>query len=110
MKNLKWHFRKNTKRKISHKKGGSHPSLVIGESEDGTSYYNIGLTHAKRRGHHNNIEIHDPKDWSKTSFVRDDIQVDSKEYLKVVLNSYKLNPKDIDKIWKIIKKRIPTRR
>ena len=52
MKNIKWHFRKNSKRKLGKKNGGSHPSLVIGETDDGSSYLNIGLTKSPKRGHH----------------------------------------------------------
>ena len=58
---------------------------------------------SKKRGHHKNIEIHDPTVWSKTAFLRDDIRTDSKEYLEVILTDYKLCPEDIDKIWEVIK-------
>ena len=30
---------------------------------------------SKKRGHHKNLEIHDPTDWNKTSYLRDDIHV-----------------------------------
>lgn len=105
MKHIKWHFRNNSKRKISSRNHGHHPSLVVGESDDGKSYLNIGLTKSKKRGHHRNIEIHNPQDWDKTSYLRDDVRTDSKEHLSDVLSDYKLCPEDIDKIWKIIKKK-----
>lgn len=38
MKKVKWHFRYNMKRKIAGKGRGKHPSLVVGETEDGKSY------------------------------------------------------------------------
>lgn len=38
-------------------------------------------------------------------FLRDDIRIDSKEYLSEVLKDYRLCPKDIDKIWAIINKK-----
>ena len=110
MKHITWHFRRNMKRKHGSRKAGSHPSLVIGETDDGSSFYNLGLTKSKKRGHHNNIPIHNPKNWEETSYLRDDLQIDSKDRLSVVLKDYNLNPNDIEKIWKIIKKRIPTRR
>ena len=107
MKKVKWHFRKNRKRKIGSKKVGSHPALVIGEIDDGSSYYNIGLTKSDKRGHQKNIKIHNPQNWSEESFLRDDINIDSKEYLSEVLKDYNLCPEDIDKIWKIINKKNP---
>ena len=111
MKNIEWHFRRNIKRKVSNKNSGSHPSLIVGETDDGNSYYNIGLTKSPKRGHHKNIKIHNPQNWEKDSFLRDDIRTDSKEYLSEILKDYELCPDDIDKIWSIInKKRIPTRR
>ena len=110
MKNVKWHFRRNKKRKIGSQNKGMHPSLIIGESDDGRKFYNIGLTKNNRRGHHKNVPIHDPKDWNKTSFVRDDIRLDSKKYLSGILKDYQLCPEDIDKIWEIIKKRTPSGR
>lgn len=105
MKNVKWHFRKNKKRNLGKKNGDSHPSLIIGESDDGSSYLNIGLTKSPKRGHHKNIKIHNPQNWEKDSYLRDDIRIDSKEYLSEVLKDYKLCPDDIDKIWEIIKKK-----
>ena len=107
MKKVKWHFRKNRKRKLGTHKIGSHPALAVGETDDGTSYYNIGLTKSKKRGHHKNISIHDPQNWSEESFLRDDLSIDSKEYLFEVLKDYKLCPEDIDKIWSIINKKNP---
>ena len=50
MKNVKWHFRRNKKRKIGSQNKGMHPSLIIGESDDGKKYYNIGLTKKSKRG------------------------------------------------------------
>ena len=100
----KWHFRNNIKRKFGKRNRGKHPSLIIGETKDGKSYINIGLTSSKKRGHHKNIEIHNPQDWNKTSYLRDDIRIDLKEYLSEVLKDYKLCPNDIEKIANIIKK------
>ena len=107
MKEIKWHFRKNKKRKVGKTNSGKHPSLVIGETDDGQSFVNLGLTRSKKRGHHKNLEIHDPTDWNKTSYLRDDIQVDSKEYLSKVLKGYNLCPDDIEKIWNFINKKNP---
>ena len=39
------------------------------------------------------------------SYLRDDVRIDSKEYLSEVLKDYKLCPEDIDKIWAIINKK-----
>ena len=78
MKKIPWHFRKNKHRKSGGKKIGGHPSLVFGESDDGSKFYNLELTHSKKRGHHKNIKIHNPKDWSESSYIRDDIQLDQK--------------------------------
>ena len=105
MKSIKWHFRNNRARKHGRKDKGKHPSLIVAETEDGKSYVNLGLTHSAKRGHHNNVPIHDPQDWAKTSFVRDDIRIDSKEHLSEILKDYELCPEDIDKIWKIINKK-----
>ena len=109
MKKTNWHFRKNRKRKMGSKKISGHPALVVGETDDGSSYYNIDLTKNKKRGYHKNVSIHNPQNWEEESFLRDDISLDPKEYLNIVLKDYKLCPEDINKIWDI-KKRIPTRR
>lgn len=105
MKMVKWHFRYNLKRKIAGMGKGKHPSLIVGETEDGKAYVNIGLTKSPKRGHHKNVKIHNPQDWNQDSFLRDDVRIDSKEYLSEVLKDYKLCPEDIDKIWSIIKKK-----
>lgn len=39
------------------------------------------------------------------TYLRDDIRIDSKEYLSEVLKDYKVCPDDIDKIWEIINKK-----
>lgn len=105
MKKIKWHFRNNTKRRIGNKNKGKHPSLVVAETDDGKSYLNIGLTKSAKRGHHKNIVIHNPQNWSEISYLRDDIELDSKEFLREVLKDYKLCPDDIEKILEIINKR-----
>lgn len=111
MKIIKWHFRNNSKRRIGSTNRGKHPSLVVGETDDGKGYVNLGLTKSAKRGHHSNIEIHNPQNWNESSYIRDDIRIDSKEHLSEVLKDYNLCPDDLEKIWKIInKKRIPTRR
>lgn len=99
MKFIKWHFRINKKRK--------HPVIVFAESDDGLCYFNLGLTHSQHRGHHKNLSIHDPTNWDEFSFVRDDMSIDEKKFLKEILNDYKLHPKDYKHIWlRIIKKKI----
>ena len=110
MKRVKWHFRNNSKRKKGTTGKGMHPSLVVGETNDGNAYVNIGLTKSPKWGHHKNIQIHNPQNWNESSFLRDDVRVDSKEHLSEVLKDYRLCPEDIEKIWAIIKKRIPARR
>ena len=107
MKSINWHFRKNYRRKEGSTKSGGHPSLIIGESDDGSKFLNLGLTRSKKRGHHTNIKIHNPQNWGKTSYLRDDISEDPKEYLKTVLSDFHLCPEDIDKILQIIKKKNP---
>lgn len=105
-----WHFRNNTKRRNSSKQRGKHPALIVGVSLDGKYMLNIGITHSKKRGRHNNIEIRNPQNWSKTSYLRKDIDLHPKECLREILLNYNLNPNDIMKVEKIIKKRTPTRR
>lgn len=105
LKKVKWHFRLNAKRKIAGKNKGKHPALVVGETDDGSSFVNIGLTKSSKRGHHKNVKIHNPQNWEESSYLRDDIRVDSKEYLSKILEDYRLCPDDIDKIWTIIKKK-----
>lgn len=104
MKKVKWHFRYNLKKKSLGWGRGNTP-LIVGETEDGKAYVNIGLTKSPKRGHHKNVKIHNPQDWNQDSFLRDDVRIDSKEYLSEVLKDYKLCPEDIDKIWSIIKKK-----
>ena len=65
----------------------------------------IGLTKSPKRGHHKNVKIHNPQNWDEHSYLRDDIRIDSKEYLAEVLTGYNLCPDDIDKIWEIINKK-----
>ena len=80
---------------------------MFAESDDGKMFYNIGITHSKKRGHHKNLEIKDPTNWNKPSYVRDDLQIDDKDLLKEILRDYKLHPKDYKKIWdRIIKRRL----
>ena len=43
---------------------------------------------SKKSGHHKNLEIHDPTDWNKTSYLRHDIQVDSKEISYIIIRLY----------------------
>ena len=105
MKNLKWHFRNNSKRKKGTTNKGNHPSLVVGETDDGKAYINLGLTKSPKRGHHKNIKIHNPQNWNEESYLRDDIRIDSKDYLSEILKDYKLCPEDINKIWEIINKK-----
>ena len=105
MKFIKWHFRNNSKRAHGSTNKGKHPSLVIAETDDGQSYINLGLTHSKKRGHHKNVPIHNPQKWEEISYIRDDIRIDSKEYLSEILKDYKLCPEDIDAIWEIINKK-----
>ena len=107
MKKINWHFRRNYKRKKGSTKYGGHPSLVIGESDDGSKYINLGLTNSKKRGHHSNIKIHNPQDWAKISYIRDDISENPKEYLKIILSDFNLCPDDIEKILEIINKKNP---
>ena len=104
MKKVKWHFRNNCKRKKGSSNKGKHPSLIIGETDDGKGFVNLGLTNSPKRGHHKNVKIHNPQNWNEVSYIRDDIRIDSKEYLSVILKDYNLCPSDLEKIWKIIKK------
>lgn len=105
-----WHFRNNSKRRNSSQQRGKHPSLIVGVSLDGKYMLNIGITHSKKRGRHKNIEIRNPQNWSKTSYLRTDIGLHPKECLREILLNYNLNPNDIKKVETIIKKRTPTRR
>ena len=107
MRKVRWHFRNNKKRKMGNTKKGKHPVLVVGETDDKKAFINLGLTKSKKRGRHNNIKIHNPQDWGKTSYIRDDIRVDPKKYLSDVLKDYKLCPEDINKILVIINKKNP---
>ena len=101
MKKVKWHFR-NNKRRNNSKNKGKHPSLIFGKTDDDTKYYNIGLTHSKRRGHHSNIEISDPSNWNRKSYLRNDVRIDDINQFEEMLNNYIVNPKDKDKVIKII--------
>lgn len=103
-KSNKWHFRNNSIRKKGKKNKGKHPSLIVGETKDNKKFINIGVTHAKYRGHHKNIEIKDPTDWNKFSRIRDDISVTDKDKLKEILNNYKLHPNDVKKVLTLIEK------
>lgn len=105
MRKVKWHFRNNSKRKIASTNKGMHPSLVVGESDDGKSFVNLGLTKSPKRGHHKNVQIHNPQNWDENSYIRDDLRVDPKEYLSEVLKDFDLCPDDIEKIWAIINKK-----
>lgn len=99
-----WHFRDNKKRKKGKKKKGKHPSLIVGKSNDNKKFINIGLTHAEFRGHHRNIEIKDPTNWNKKSYLRDDVSEDDFSQLETILSNYRLHPNDKEKVSKIINK------
>ena len=105
MKSIKWHFRNNSKRKKGSTNQGKHPSLIVGETDDGKAYVNLGLTKSSKRGHHKNVKIHNPQNWDEESYLRDDIRIDSKEYLSEILKDFHLCPEDIEKIWAIINKK-----
>ena len=95
------------KRKLRKKKNGKHPSIVFAISDDGKYYYNLGITKSPRRGHHHNLEIHNPQNWDELSYVRNDLSVDEVELLDIVLKDYSLHPDDYKKIWdRIIKDKI----
>lgn len=100
-----WTFRNNQKRRNKNQKNGKHPSLVVGENA--TQFANFGLTHSSKRGHHKNIKLSENpnKKDNKPSYVRDDLQLDDKKYLKEILNYKKLSKQDIDKIIRIINKK-----
>ena len=102
-KKLPWHFRDNENRNKGKNKG-KHPSLVFGETKDGTKYVNIGLTSSSKRGHHKNIEISNPQNWKEKSYLRDDIKEDPKTKMQKILHDYNLNPKDTNKVLKLIDK------
>jgi len=95
-----WNIRSNKKRK-------NHPAIVVGEEDN--SYLNLGLTHSKKRGHHNNIPLSKNPNSNDNSvaYVRNTLQIDDKKYLKKVLSHYQLSEDDFEKIYKIIKKRYP---
>ncbi|MBE6143858.1 MAG: hypothetical protein E7177_07760 [Erysipelotrichaceae bacterium] len=103
-KSIPWHFRNNKNRKKGKKNKGKHPSLVVGVTADNENYINIGLTHQKKRGHHNNIQISNPQNWKEKSYLRDDVREDPKRLMDEILIGYNLNPKDIKKVHKLIEK------
>ena len=106
MKYVKLHIRNNLIRKNNSKKKKvkSHPVIVFGESDDGSKFYNYGLTTSPKRGRHKNLEIHNPKNWNEKSYVRDDWGLHDKRYLKILLKDYKLHPDDKKKIINLINK------
>lgn len=71
---------------------------------NGRKYVNIGITHSENRGHHKNTPIHDPSDWKKTSYARDDVSADPKSSFSEEMKELKLNPKDRKKIQRILDK------
>lgn len=100
----KWHFRNNAKRKKANSNKGKHPSLIIGESDNGSKFLNIGLTSSTHRGHHKNVKISNPQNWKGDSYLRDDINLADKDKLKEILYDYKLNPNDVNKVLRMIDK------
>lgn len=107
MRFVRWHFRNSKRRKQIGITKGKHPSLVFAETDNEQSFYNLGLTHSRKRGHHRNLEIHDPQNWEQVSYVKNDISIDDKKLFSKPLSDYRLHPNDYEKIWNsIIKKRI----
>lgn len=102
----KWTIRNNTARKNGEKDTGSHPAIAVGKN--GRKIANIGITHDKKRGHHNNVELSrnlDPKDKRK-SYIRTDLQYHDDKFLKELIKGYRnLTKSDIEKIQKIINKK-----
>ncbi len=105
MKPVKWHFRFNKARK-GRKKKSPHPSLIFGKTDDGKKFINAGITHSPRRGHHKNVEIHDPADWSKTSYLRDDVSAHNISNFGPVEKGMRIHPDDRAKIRKAVKRKI----
>ena len=54
------------------------------KTDDESGYLNIGLTKSPKRGHHKNIKMHNPQNWEEDSYLRNDIRIDSKEYLSEI--------------------------
>ena len=103
IKEIKWHFR-NSKIRKEGKNKGKHPALIFAKTNDNKKYYNIGLTHSDKRGHHHNIEIYNPENWKNKSYLRNDISDDDIHQFEKVLKNFKVNPKDKTKIQTLINK------
>ena len=103
IKEIKWHFR-NSKIRKEGKNKGKHPALIFAKANDNKKYYNIGLTHSDKRGHHHNIEIYNPENWKNKSYLRNDISNDDIHQFEKVLKNFKVNPKDKTKIQTLINK------
>ena len=99
-----WHFRNNNKRHSKEKNNGNHPTLIVGITNDGQEYLNIGITHSNKRGHHKNPMIKNPINWKKHSHVRDDISLNNVKHFSNKLSEYKLHPSDVKTILKIVEK------
>ena len=90
------------KKRRNIKNKGKHPSLIFGKTDDNLKYYNIGLTHSNKRGHHFNVKISDPSNWNKSSYLRNDVRIDDINQFEDVLMNFKVNPKDKKKVQEII--------
>ena len=62
-----FHFYRYNKKEGGKTKKARHPKLIVGRS--GKKYIHMGLTSSRKSGHHANIKIKDPTDWSKTSYI-----------------------------------------
>lgn len=104
MKSNLYKFRRYKKTEGGKNKKAKHPKLIV--DENSTDYGFMGLTEAKKRGHHKNIELSkNPQKGKKNkSFIRRELRYDKKEQFGKILTDYELAKEDIPKIRKEVEK------
>ena len=81
---------------IRKKKREKHPQVIVDANR--TSFKSMDITHSKKHGKHNNIElkVNPNQDDSRKAYIRRDIVKDFKFNFSKEFKNYKLSDEDID--------------
>ena len=98
-----FNFYRYKKKEGGKTKKARHPKLIVGRSGD--TYSHMGLTSSKRKGHHGNMEIVNPENWSQKSWLRKEVRKNHVSEFGEHLPNYKLHPDDKKKVLDFLAKK-----
>ena len=98
-----FNFYRYKKKEGGKTKKARHPKLIVGRSGD--TYSHMGLTEAKKSGHHKNIAIKNPENWKEESRLRKEVRKDNSFAFGEHLPNYKLHPDDKKQVLEFLAKK-----